>query len=222
MRAGIYVAVVVLAVTACDSPGVARAAGECVLIEDFAKGRLGEFPPDWRPRQESGRAVYSIREQDGLRFLHAAARGIGIQAAKQHEWDLAMYPILVWSWRPIAFPKGSDERNPKTNDSVLAVYAVFPHTYWSAKSVKYVWSAVVPAGTSLTSSAGLTQVRVLRSGTAGAGAWTEERVNVLDDYRASFQTSEMPKLAGVAVLTDSDDTGSSAQGDYASFRACKP
>ena len=26
--------------------------------------------------------------------------------------------------------------------------------------------------------------------------------------------------AGIAVLTDSDDTRSSAQGDYANFRAC--
>ena len=33
---------------------------------------------------------------------------------------------------------------------------------------------------------------------------------------------EVPKPAGIAVLTDADDTGSSAQGDYARFRACKP
>jgi DUF3047 family protein len=200
----------------------AGAAEQCVLVEDFSKGMIGEFPPDWRPRKESGRAVYSLGEQDGRRFLHAAAREVGIQAAKQHEWDLAAYPILAWSWRPIEFPKGSDERNPKTNDSALAVYVVFPHTSWSVKSVKYIWSAVVPAGARLTSSAGLTQVRVLRSGTEGAGRWVDERVNVLDDYRKYFATEDTPKPAGIAVLTDSDNTGSSAQGDYANFRACKP
>jgi len=223
MRAtlGLLVAAI-LAVSASRASSGTPAAEDCVVIEDFTKGKIGGFPPDWRPRQESGRAVYSLQVENGLRFLHAAARGIGIQAAKQYEWDLAAYPVLAWSWRPIEFPRGSDERNPRTNDSALAVYAVFPHTYWSVKSVKYIWSAVVPAGTRLTSSAGLTQVRVLRSGTGGAGAWAEERVNVLDDYRASFQTAETPKPAGIAVLTDSDDTGSSAQGDYASFRACKP
>jgi len=198
------------------------AAEACIQIEDFANGKVGEFPPDWKLRKDSGRAVYSIREEDGRRFLHADSRGIGIQAAKQHEWDLAEYPILAWSWRPIEFPKGSDERNPKTNDSVLAVYAVFPHTAWSVKSLKYVWSAVVPVGTRLTSSAGLTQVRALKSGTRGTGDWIDERVNVLDDFRAAFNTTDTPKTAGIAVLTDSDDTGSSAQGDYANFRACKP
>ena len=29
------------------------------------------------------------------------------------------------------------------------------------------------------------------------------------------------KPAGIAVLTDSDDTNSSAQGDYANFRVCR-
>jgi hypothetical protein len=33
---------------------------------------------------------------------------------------------------------------------------------------------------------------------------------------------QAPRPAGIAVLTDSDDTKSSAQGDYADFRACKP
>ena len=212
---------VVLALASGQLP-LAVDAEMCLTIESFSNGKIGEFPPDWKPRKESGRTVYSLQEQNGLRFLHAAALGLGIQAAKQQEWDLSIYPILSWSWRPIEFPLGSDERNAKTNDSALAVYAVFPHTYWSVKSVKYIWSAVVPVGTHLTSSAGLTQARVLRSGAQGKGGWVEERVNVLEDYRKYFETTEAPKPAGIAVLTDSDDTVSSAQGDYANFRACKP
>ncbi len=214
--------VAALAAIAYHPWAVARAAGECVTIEDFSKGKIGELPPDWRLREESGRPVYSIQEQNGLRFLHAVSRGLGIQAAKQEQWDMATYPILAWSWRPIEFPEGSDERDSRTNDSALAVYAVFPHTYWSVKSLKYVWSAVVPPGTHLTLSAGLTQVRVLRSGTQDRGGWTEERVNVLEDYKRYFETREAPRPEGIAVLTDSDDTRSSAQGDYANFRACKP
>jgi hypothetical protein len=87
--------------------------------------------------------------------------------------------------------------------------------------VKYVWSEKAPVGTPLTSNMGLTQVRVLRSGTAGKGQWTEERVNVLEDYKKLFKESDTPKPAGIAVLTDSDDTRSSAAGDYANFRACR-
>ena len=44
---------------------------------------------------------------------------------------------------------------------------------------------------------------------------------VRDDWLAYFEEKAVPKPAGVAVLTDSDDTDSSAQGDYANFRACR-
>jgi len=204
--------------------GLPAAAGaqDCVTVENFSKGRVGEFPPDWKPRKDSGREVYSIQEADGLRFLRALARGLGIQAAKQYEWDPKAYPILAWSWRPVEFPKGSDERQSKTNDSAVAVYAVFPHTPWSVKTLKYLWSAVVPVGTRMDSSAGLTQALVIQSGAERKGQWTEERVNVLEDYKKFFNEADTPKASGIAVLTDSDDTRSVAQGDYRNFRVCKP
>ena len=63
---------------------------------------------------------------------------------------------------------------------------------------------------------------MIRSGTEKKGAWTEERVDVLENYKKFFEEAETPKASGIAVLTDSDDTKSVAQGDYANFRVCKP
>jgi hypothetical protein len=174
------------------------------------------------PRHESGRPVYSIAQEGISRYLHAASRGLGVQAGRELAWNLDVYPILAWSWRPIEFPRDSDERKSKTNDSALAVYAVFPGSPVSVKSVKYIWSRLVPVGTHLTSSAGNTQVQVLRSGIEQTGQWVEEQTNVRDDYRKYFGVTDVPKPAGIAVLTDADDTKSSAQGDYANFRVCKP
>ena len=196
-------------------------AEECVTVENFSKGKVGEFPSDWKLRKDDGREVYSIRKMDGLRFLHAVAKNLGIQAAKQHEWEPKAYPVLAWSWRPVEFPAGSDERQAKTNDSAVSVYAVFPHTPVSVKTLKYIWSAVVPVGTRLTSSGGLTQALVIRSGADKKGSWTEERVNILENYKKFFDEIETPKASGIAVLTDSDDTKSTTQGDYANFRLCK-
>ena len=195
---------------------------ECIVIADFSKNKVGEFPEDWRARKDEGKGVYSVREEGGRRFLAAESRGLGIQAAKEREWDVNQYPVLAWSWRPHEFPRGADERESATNDSVLAVYMLVPHSrIRGPKAVKYIWSEKVPVGTHLTSNMGLTQVRVLRSGTAGKGEWTEERLNVLEDYKKLFKEPETPKPAGIAVLTDSDDTKSTAAGDYANFRACR-
>jgi Protein of unknown function (DUF3047) len=196
---------------------------DCVTIDGFSKAKVGEFPVDWKPRKDEGKAVYKVAEEPGLRFLHAAARGLGIQAAKQHEWDVGAYPMLAWSWRPIEFPKGGDERESKTNDSALSVYMLVPYSrIRGPKAVKYVWSEKVPVGTRLDSNMGLTQVRVLRSGLpAKKGEWVAERVNVRDDYKKYFEEKDAPKPAGIAVLTDADDTNSTAQGDYANFRVCR-
>jgi hypothetical protein len=214
------IGLLLLAASLGAAPGAASAA-ECVALDDFSRGRVGEFPPEWKPRKESGRPVYSIREEGGRRFLPGIARRIGIQAGREVAWNLETYPILAWSWRPIEFPTNSDERKSSANDSAVSVYAVFPNSTVSVKSVKYVWSRVVPAGTHLTSSAGNTQVRVLRR-SPQVGQWADEQVNVREDYQKYFGGSEVPKPSGIAVLTDSDDTKSSAQGDYASFRVCKP
>ena len=195
-------------------------AEDCVVIEDFAKAKVGEFPPDWKVRKDSGKTVYTVQEEGGLRFLHAHAKGHGIQAAKQFEWDLNRYPVLAWSWRPVEFPRGAHEKDGK-NDSVLSVYMMVPYsTIRGPKAVKYIWSERVPVGTRLQSNGGLTQVRVLESGTEKRGQWVEERVKVRDDYLEYFKEKEVPKPAGIAVLTDSDDTDSGAQGDYVKLRAC--
>lgn len=193
---------------------------DCIVIENFAAGTIGQFPAEWKPRKDEGKEVYAVQEEGGQRFLRAVARGLGVQAARAYEWELSEYPVLAWSWRPRQFPEAADERT-SANDSAAAVYVLVPHSRTRGpKAVKYVWSERVPVGERLSSNGGLTQVRVLRSG-ANGGAWQEERVNARDDYVQFFKASTPPRAAGIAVLTDADDTRSMASGDYADFRACR-
>lgn len=205
------------------APPILPAEDDCKLIDDFARAPVGAFPSSWKPRKDSARDVYTVQEEGGKRLLRAVSQGLGVQAAREVEgWDLATSPVLAWSWRPREFPKGADERQSGTNDSVLAVYMLVPYSKIAGpKAVKYIWSEKVPVGTHLESNNGLTQVRVLRSGTAGRGEWQQEKVNVLEDYRKYFDTKETPKPIGIAVLTDADDTKSMAAGDYADFKSCR-
>jgi len=212
---------VVLGSLVMPSVPMPRAAeSECRVIEDFSAGPVGALPPGWKLRKDEAKDVYRVSEEEGRRFLHAASQRMGIQAGKEYKWNLKEYPVLAWSWRPIEFPSGADERQSRRNDSALAVYAVFPYSHFAAKSLKYIWSERVPRGTHLQSNHGLTQVIVLDSGIARDKGWVDERVNVLEDYRKYFGEGD-PQPAGIAVLTDSDDTRSRAQGDYANFRVCR-
>ncbi len=199
------------------------AADDCITLADFAGDPAGSFPPDWKVRKDEGKRVYSVQDAGDRRVLRASAQDTGIQAAVERPWDLATYPILTWSWRPLTFPRGGDERSPKTNDSALAVYMLVPYSrIRGPKAVKYVWSEAVPVGTQLSSNGGLTQVLARRSGPpAQPGQWADERVDVLADFQRLFGDKSVPRPAGIAVLTDGDDTKSRAEGEYADFRACK-
>jgi hypothetical protein len=196
---------------------------DCIVLDDFSRAKVGEFPPGWAVRKDEGKEVYRVGEEGQRHFLQAVSKGLGIQAGRETEqWDLTTHPVLAWSWRPREFPRGADERKPDVNDSALAVYMAVPHSkIRGPKAVKYIWSEKVPAGTRLSSNGGLTQARVLRSGRPAKDAWVEERVNVREEWKAAFKEADTPKPGGIAVLTDADDTKSTAAGDYANFRACR-
>jgi hypothetical protein len=190
-------------------------------VTDFSKNPVGEFPTDWKPKEEQARAIYRVMEENGARFVRATAEGTGLQMGKEFQWDLTTHPVLTWKWRPQLFPTGSDERESARKDSVLGVYAVFPHTWVSVKTVKYMWSLLAPVGASAQASMGLTRMLVLRSGQPKEDGWSEEAVNVVQDYQRLF--GEKPKRAhGIALLTDADETRSRAVGDYAAFKVCPP
>jgi hypothetical protein len=195
-------------------------AAPCRGLTSF-DGPVGGFPEDWKPKEEKAREIYRILEEGGLRFVRATAEGTGVQIGLEVEWDLGGEPVLAWKWRPRVFPAGADERQPGRNDSVLGVYAVFPHSPVTVKTVKYVWSAVVPVGTTANASRGLTRMVVLRSGSPETDGWVEEAVSVAEDYRRLFGEAPKPPR-GIAILTDADDTRSRAVGDYAAFRVCPP
>lgn len=199
----------------------AAAPAQCVILADFSGDAPGRFPGGWRVPRDDGYAVYRVLQEDGRHFLRGLSRGTGTQAVLEQGWDLARYPVLAWRWRPRVFPEGSDERSGATNDSALGVYVGFPRSFMAVRSIKYVWSRVVPVGVTASASAGFTRMVVLRSGPDEPGRWVEERVNVPAEYRRLFG-QEPGRPRGIGVLTDADDTRSVAEGDYADFRACPP
>ena len=187
------------------------------MVADYQDATVGEFPPGWQPRDEAARSTYRVVAESGIRFVRGTAEGTGSQMGREFPWDAAREPVLTWRWRPRVFPTGSDERDPARNDSPLAVYAVFGRTQVLGRAVKYVWSRVVPAGTSIPT--GQARVIVLRSGPPPDAEWVTETVNVMRDYERLY--GEAPgRSRGVAVLTDADQTRTRAVGDYGPFQVC--
>jgi Protein of unknown function (DUF3047) len=88
-------------------------------------------------------------------------------------------------------------------------------------TLMYIWSEQV-AIESVIPSAHTSQVKMLvaASGAGGLGCWQSLRRNLAEDYRRAYGASPGPVL-GIAVMTDTDNTGGNAVGQYADIRfAC--
>lgn len=194
-----------------------------VLIDGFDNSAPGSFPltwKAWRGDDDLAQKTYTIREEDGNRYLHAADDGSSIIIRKQlSDWDANEYPVLSWRWRAKVLPEGGDERIGSRNDSSVAVYVVLDQNFIGVpKTLKYVWSTTLPVGTHhRRDGIGRPHVIVLESGTEKLGEWVEESVDVYADYVRFFGKTPPRKAVGIGILTDGNATGTDSKGDYDDF-----
>lgn len=204
-----------LAACVCLMPGYSAASHRI----DFGRSKVGDFPSNWKAREQGGRMVYTVQEDAEGSFLHAESRDDSHTIGHSLSVDLTEYPFLEFSWRALSLPLGGNERERETNDGALGVYVVFEGWSMPPRSIKYVWSTTLPAGTVAESPySRKSKIVVLRCGEENVGQWVDERVNVLEDFKRLFGESKIPRVRGIGILTDSDNTSSTSAGDYRSFR----
>ncbi len=183
--------------------------------------------------------AYTLEQEGGRTVLKAAAdRSASFYASLLKDRG-ALPPVLSWRWKTDALVPGADNRDKKREDAPLRVILAFDgdkstlpdeeqKRFRRAQKLfgkdlpyavlMYIWTDHVPVGTVIPS-AHTRQVKMIAvaSGTAGLGAWQKVRRTVADDYRRAFGGSPGP-LLGVAVMTDTDNTGSKATGWYGDIR----
>lgn len=186
-----------------------------LVQESFDNNTIGAFPQQWEVQGDKAeaRTIYTVREEDGNRFLRAQAERQDIQIGLTKEFAPEEFPLLQWRWRVSQLPTGGDERTKKTNDSAAAVYVVFDSTI-VPRAIKYVWSATLPVGSKFQSPEyWRAYVVVLQSGPSEDGQWRQETINFYEDYKALYGF-EPGEVKGIALLTDSNVTRSVAAADY--------
>lgn len=62
---------------------------------------------------------------------------------------------------------------------------------------------------------------VVESGNENVGKWVEEQRNVYEDFKMLFG-EEPPTIGGIAIMTDTDNTGESAIAYYDDIMIRKP
>jgi hypothetical protein len=190
----------------------------------FNGNETGKFPSGWKSMNGNSAArIYSVKAEGEHTFLHADAPAMAVQVGTEHNWALKDLPMLQWQWRAVLFPGNTNEREKNRNDSVLAVYVVFGHLPF-INTIKYIWSDTLSVGTTFTSpTSSNTKIIVIRSGRTQISTWVTEKRDVFSDYRQLFGENEKdPVATGIVILTDADNTGTHAIGDYGYIQILGP
>jgi hypothetical protein len=238
-----------LALSLMCSATVGHAATE--WVGRFPAG-ASDLPEPWRVQQIDERIAptqYALETWDGVTAVEAVAERSMALLGRNLAIDLEATPHLCWLWRVDAPLATADMRTKAGDDYAARVYLSFriaPEALGLGTRAKlalarsiygdqvpdaalnYVWDNRQPVGTMMPNAyTDRTQMIVLRSGAGDAGGWVMERRDVADDFKRAF--GEVPaQLTGLALASDTDNTGERARAGFAEFRfvsrdeACAP
>lgn len=205
------------------------------------------FEKGWehRPLSKLKRStVYTLIKEEGRTVLRAAADRSASAYVAPLVQPSPLPTGLSWRWKTQALVPGADNRERAREDASLRVILSFDgdSSTLSQKeqsrlrrasnlsgrdipyaTLMYIWSEQVPVETIIPSThTSQVKMLVVASGTAGLGQWQSVRRNVVADYKRAYGTDPGPILS-VSVMTDTDNTGEKAVGEYADIRFdCTP
>lgn len=213
--------------------GVTAVAADAVVSLRFSGTDVGfALPAGWKPYIMSRRhapAAISIVADAGTNVLHIDAKHAA--GAIGHELDLPASIRLSWRWKIDHSVAAADFMHKRGDDFAARLYVFFdlPASALTfgqrfklrlARAVLgynppraalcYVWDNKHRVGTIATSAfySGVHMI-VLQSGDNHAGTWQIQQRDLASDFRAAFHRPA-PRITGVALAADTDNTGSHA------------
>ena len=219
-------------------PGVSFAQ-ETVVVGHFSSGGPGEsLPQGWEPmvfKKITNHTTYDWVKEDGMGAIKAHSSGASSGLMRRISIDPMQYPVISWQWKTRNMLKNGDVTLKSGDDYPARIYITFAYDgsrlgffektkYNAAKliygeyppmgAINYIWDGKAPQGTSLPNAyTSRVMMVVVESGSNNLNTWIEERRNIRDDYRRLFG-QEPPMISGVAIMTDTDNTGEEATTFY--------
>lgn len=238
LRSALVLAFSVVALgVAAGSPG-----GEApTALAKFSES-AGSLPQAWSSltfpkieKQTDYRAVREGPDEGSAWVVEATSKASASGLTHASAIDLAERPILRWRWKVDGVLAAGNARRKDGDDYPARVYLTFEPdegelSFWErtalrvarqvygdvpSRAINYVWASQLEKGAVVDSAyvGAFVKVVAVESGAEHAGGWRLEERDVAADYRKFFG-AEPPLVSGVAIMTDSDDTGESAHAWY--------
>jgi len=188
-----------------------------ILIDDFTHGIKAE----WIPKSFNGYTEYVWSKEEGIPFVKATSNNAASGLIYKIRYDPEKYPYITWNWKTDKIIPGGDATQKSKDDFSARIYIVFPSIFfWNSKIINYIWANKLPLNQIIPSTYTSSSIMVsVESGPANTGKWITETRNLYEDY-ISFFGKKPPKVAAIAIMTDTDDTGVSTSAGYGPILVC--
>jgi len=206
--------------------GVVHAAE--VLREDFFG--LKDWHPLYFPNIDR-HTQYTIVTKGSESYLRAESHASASALVFATDFNVYDYPIMRWRWKVDNVYRKGDARSKAGDDYPMRLYIVFKqdpdktgpleiyensiHRLISGEdlphsSLDYVWASKEQPENIINSPyTDRVKMILIEKGATKLGQWLEEEVNIVKDYELAFN-QKPPKMARLALMNDSDNTGESA------------
>lgn len=214
-------------------------AAEPLRLGDFAPPTDPTAPPvGWEPLtfpRVPRHTRYTVVLEGEKWVLRAESDAAASGLYRPLDLDPKVYRVLSWRWKVERVLAKSDPRRKQGDDYAARVYVAFQYDpagagvwersrfgayrllhgrYPPGLALNYVWESRLPLGTVLDNAyTGRAKIVVARSGAAETGRWVTETRDIYEDYRR-IMGGEPPRIVGIALMTDTDDTGERAVAYY--------
>lgn len=186
----------------------------------------GDALKDWQEKVFRGRVLYTV--EDGGKeggYLAAVSQEACSGLFYKVKFDAEELPLISWDWKVSRFPekkgaKTDEEGWLEKDDFAARVYVIFSGwNFLATKSLEYIWDETLPAGTVMSSpSIDNIKLIVVESGRKNLNNWVAVERNIFEDYKKAFGEKPPREVSAVALMTDSDNTLSTAEAYYRNMR----
>jgi len=171
----------------------------------------------WDSREFSGLTRYNITTLEQQSVLRAVSNGSASGLFRKIKINLLETPYLHWSWRIENTFEGNDEKTREGDDYPARVYIIISGGlfFWRTRALNYVWSSHQSKGSYWPNAfTGKAIMLSVRSGKQQLNTWVTERRNVLQDIKKYLGKQNITQVDAIAIMTDSDNTQTSATAYY--------
>lgn len=213
--------------------------GSTLEVGKFSAVAEGAALPDgWKPlifKKIEKHTTYQLVKDGGATVVKAVSEASASGLTREIKINLKEYPIVQWRWKVANVLTKGDVTRRAGDDYPARLYVTFEYDagkvgffdkakyeatrllygqYPPLGAINYIWESKAPKGT-VAPNPYVERVKmiVVESGAERLNQWVSEERNIYEDYKKAFG-DEPPMISGVAIMTDTDNTGESATAFY--------